>query len=81
MLAWSRGLFARFYLDQHLETFFDGHVRAFEAFGGTPRVVLYDNLKSAVIERHGDAIHFNDQLLDFAATLRYEPRPVAPYRG
>jgi len=46
-----------------------------------PRVLLYDNLKSAVLERHGDAIRFHPTLLDFAAHYRYEPRPVAPYRG
>ena len=81
VLSWSRRIFLRFGLDARTGTFLHRHVEAFHAFGGVPRIVLYDNLKSAVIERHGDAIHFNDQLLDFAATLRYEPRPVAPYRG
>jgi hypothetical protein len=28
-----------------------------------PRVLLYDNLKSAVVERVGDAIRFNPALL------------------
>ena len=34
-----------------------------------------------VIERVGDAIRFNTDLLPFAATYRYEPRPVAVARG
>jgi len=38
-------------------------------------------LKSATLERHGDAIRFNPQLLEFAAHYHYEPRPVAVYRG
>jgi hypothetical protein len=42
---------------------------------------LYDNLKSAVLERQGDAIRFNPALLDFAAHYRFEPRPVAVARG
>ena len=44
-------------------------------------IVLYDNLKSAVLERQGDAIRFNPTLLAFAAHHRYEPRPVAVARG
>jgi transposase len=43
--------------------------------------VLYDNLKSAVLERVGDAIRFNPTLRDFSAHWRYEPRPVAVARG
>jgi transposase len=46
-------------------------------------VLLYDNLKSAVLERvdHGDAIRFNPTLLALAGHYRFEPRPVAPARG
>jgi hypothetical protein len=44
-------------------------------------VVLYDNLKSAVLERRGDAIRFHPTLLELAAHYRFEPRPVAPARG
>jgi hypothetical protein len=43
--------------------------------------VLYDNLKSAVLERQGDAIRFHPTLLEFAAHYRFEPRPVAVARG
>jgi len=44
-------------------------------------VLLYDNLKSAVLERQGDAIRFNPILLAFASHYRFEPRPVAVARG
>ncbi len=44
-------------------------------------MLLYDNLKSAVLERHGDAIRFHPTLLNFAGHYRYEPRPVAVARG
>ena len=40
--------FHRVYANQAQEAFFDGHVRAFEHFGGCPRRVRYDNLKPAV---------------------------------
>src|SRR5215471_3755081 len=69
VLSWSRRIFLR------------GHVAAFEAFNGCARVLLYDNLKSAVLERVGDAIRFHPTLLAFATHYRYEPRPVAVARG
>jgi len=47
VLSWSRQLFLRFYLGAHMENFLRGHAAAFAAWGGCPRVVLYDNLKSA----------------------------------
>jgi transposase len=81
VLSWSRRVFVRFYLQQHLANFLRGHVAAFAAWGGCPRVLLYDNLKSAVLERRGDAIHFHPTLLSFAGHYRYEPRPVPPARG
>jgi len=81
VLSYSRRIFLRFFLDARLESFLRGHVEAFIAWQGCPRVLLYDNLKSAVLERQGDAIRFHPTLLDFAAHYRYEPRPVAVARG
>jgi len=81
VLSWSRMLHVRFYLDARTASFLAGHAAAFAAFGGAARVLLYDNLKSAVLERQADAIRFNPTLLAFAAHHRFEPRPVAPARG
>ena len=81
VLSWSRHVFLRFSLDQRMGSFLDGHVRAFAFFSGLPRVLLYDNLKSAVLERRGDAIRFNPTLLAFASHYTFEPRPVAIRRG
>ena len=64
-----------------MENFLRGHVEAFTAWNGLPRILLYDNLKSAVLERHGDAIRFHPTLIEFAGYYRYEPRPVAVARG
>ena len=81
VLSWSRKIFLQFYLNQRMESFLRGHVAAFEAFQGLPRILLYDNLKSAVLERQGDAIHFNPTLLALSAHYHFEPRPVAVARG
>jgi len=64
-----------------MENFLRGHEAAFSAWNGVPRVLLYDNLKSAVLERRGEAIRFHPTLLAFAAHYRFEPRPVAVARG
>lgn len=81
VLSWSRAMYARFALDQTLESFLRGHIHAFRALGGVPRAILYDNLKSVVLERQGDHIRFHPHLLDFAGHYHFAPKPCAPYRG
>ena len=81
VLSFSRMTFLRFYLDAQMPNFLRGHVDAFNHFAGVPRVVLYDNLKSAVLERDGAAIRFNPRLLELKRHYRFDPRPVAPARG
>ena len=81
VLSYSRMTFLRFYLNAAMGNFLRGHLHAFAFFQSCPRVLLYDNLKSAVLERSGDAIHFHPRLLELAAHYRFQPRPVAPARG
>jgi transposase len=82
VLSRSRQIFLRFYLDARMATnFLRGHVAAFDAWQGLPWVLLHNNLKSAVLERQGDAIRFYPTLLDFAGHYRFEPLPVAVARG
>jgi transposase len=81
VLSWSRQIFLRFYLSAAMPSFLRGHVDALRFFRGVPRVLLYDNLKSAVLQRVGDAIRFHPTLLELAKHYRYEPRPVAVARG
>ena len=77
VLSHSRQIFLRFFPDARMENFLRGHVAAFTSWNGVPRVLLYDNLKSAVLERRGEAIRFHPTLLGFAGHYRYQPRPVA----
>jgi len=81
VLCWSRATFARFTLDQTLESFLRCHVHAFQAFGGVPRECLYDNLKSVVLERQGDLIRFHPQILQLAGHYHFAPKPVGVARG
>ena len=80
VLSYSRRRFVRFSLRAAMPSFLRGHVEAFRFFGAVPRVILYDNLKSAVLEREGDAVRFHPTLLELAGHYRFEPRACAPYR-
>ena len=47
-LPFSGAPTAHFSFDMTIESFLEGHVRAFEWLGGVPRECVYDNLRSAV---------------------------------
>ena len=81
VLSYSRAIYLRFFLDARMENFLRDHVDAFKIWDALPRVLMYDNLKSAVLERLGDAIRFHPTLLALAAHYRFEARPVAVARG
>ena len=81
VLSYSRRIFLRFGYDIGMAGFVRGHVDAFHTFGGVPRVLLCDNLKSAVLERVGDLVRFHPLMLDLSDHYHYELRPVAPARG
>lgn len=80
-LTYSRQFYLEFFRNQVLESFLRGYVHSFEDFGGVARVDLVDNLRSAVLERHGQAVHYHPRLLELAAHYHFEPRACAPARG
>jgi hypothetical protein len=80
-LSYSRALYLEFFFDQTMENFLRGHVHAFQTWSGQPRVILYDNLRSAVLERRGDQIHFHPRLLDLCCHYHYAPRPCQVRAG
>ncbi len=79
VLSYSRALYIDFSLDQRLETFLLMHRRALEYFGGVPKKILYDNLKSVVLHHVGSTIQFNPRFLVFAGHYLFEPT-AAPVR-
>ena len=80
-LSYSRALYLEFFFDQTTENFLRGHVNAFAAWSGQPRVILYDNLKSAVLERRGNHILFNPRLIELSAHYHFAPQPCQVRRG
>jgi len=84
VLGYCRAAFVRFVSDERLETLLDCHEQAFAFFGGVPRKVLYDNMKTVVIERdgYGPGLHrFLPQFKDFAEHHGFQPRLCRPYRA
>ena len=83
-LGWSRAAYLEFVEDERVETLIACHEHAFLAFGGVPRDVLFDNMKTVVLERdaYGDGRHrFNPAFLDFAKHAGFRPRLCSPYRA
>jgi transposase len=83
-LGWSRASYVEFVTDERVETLIAAHENAFLAFGGIPREVLYDNMRTVVVERHGygrGRHRFHPGFLDFARHYGFRPRLCAPYRA
>ncbi len=80
-LSWSRAMYLEFFTDDKLESFFTGFVHAVESFHGAPRVLLVDNLKSVVLERVGDLIHFHPRALECFGHYMTWGQPCSVARG
>lgn len=83
-LGYSRASFVEFVTDEKLETLLACHEHAFDFFGGVAREVLYDNMKTVVLERdaYGPGEHrFQPAFLDFAGHCGFVPRLCRPYRA
>jgi transposase len=62
-LPYSAAQSAQFSFDMTAESFLEGHVRILEWLGGVPRECVYDNLRSVVVRRERDVIHWNRRFL------------------
>jgi transposase len=83
-LGWSRVSYVEFVTDERVETLIEAHENAFLDFGGVPQEVLYDNMRTVVLERHGygrGRHRFHPGFLDFARHCGFRPRLCAPYRA
>lgn len=83
LLCYSRYLYVEYVDTTRAEMLAACHRRMFAAFGGIPREVLYDNMKTVVTHRdaYGRGRHrFHDGVWMLAADLGYRPRLCRPYR-
>ena len=65
---------------QKQEDFILSHVLAYEFFGGTPRVVVPDNLKSAVITNNKNGVVINESYAALARHYNMAVEPARPYK-
>ena len=84
MLGYSRLLWLRFYARQTMNVLIDGLESAFERFGGVPKELLFDQMRSVVLsdERAGGGdLALNAEFLRFAAHWGFTVRSCRPYRA
>lgn len=81
VLSYSRMIYLEFTLSQCLEDFLQCHMNAFRFFGGVPKKVLYDNLRTVVLSRIGSAIQFNPKFMEFTGVYLFEPMACNIARG
>jgi transposase len=71
--------FVRFYPCERQQAFFDGHMRAFEFFGGVFPVLVYDNLSTAVQRvLRGKRRVEHEAFMKFEAYYNFAPRFCNP---
>lgn len=77
VLCYSRLTFIEFTLSQRKAEFYRGLVNALTFFGGSPRNVIFDNLKSAVINGSGRSACFHPEFLAICGYFCLQPVPCA----
>ena len=78
VLCYSRLLYIEFTLSQRKAEFYRGLVNALTFFGGSPRAVIFDNLKAAVLNGSGRHACFHPEFLALCGYFCMQPLACAP---
>ena len=84
VLGYSRLLWLRFYRQQTMAVLTEGLESAFGWFGGVPRELLFDQMRSVVVSdgrAERDELVLNAEFLRFASHWGFRPRSCRPYRA
>ena len=82
ILGFSRQAFIKFVKNQQIDTLIDCHEEAFLYFEGVPKNILYDNMKTVILNRdvYGKGKHrLHQSFYDFAKHYGFVPRICQPY--
>ena len=71
--CYSRMLYVEFTHSQKQEALHQALLNAFKFFGGSPQELVVDNMLTAVREREGRIVAFNEAFLDFLRPLKIVP--------
>lgn len=83
-LCYSRIKYVEFTIRQNLQTLEECHIHAFEQLG-IPKTIVYDNMKTVVLDREKvankkeDIIYLHPGFLDFARFYGFDIKPHSPY--
>ena len=77
-LPYSGAQTAHFSLDMTVESFLEGHVRAFNYLGGVPAECVYDNLRSAVARREGDRVRWASRFIHLRGHYAFSAHACTP---
>lgn len=81
VLSWSRAMWCELCFTMDAASVARSLVRAARAFDGVTRQWLFDNPKTIVVDRVGEAVRFHPLLLSTTTALRVQPRLCAPRRA
>jgi transposase len=81
ILSYSRALWGEFVFDLTADSLRRSLVRAASFFGGVTRQWLFDNPKTIVLERQGEAVRLHPRLLEVTAHYHVLPRLCAIGKG
>jgi len=82
ILGNSRWLWGHFCPNQNLQSVLRCHIAAFTAMGGVASEVLYDRMKTAVIDEDADGtVNYNKSLVALLNHYGAVPRACKPYRA
>ena len=73
VLCYSRLMFIEFTLSQSKAEFYRSLVHALEFFGGSPRAIIFDNLKAAVLNGSGRSACFHPDFLALCGYFCLQP--------
>ena len=77
-LPYSGASTAHFSFDMTVESFLEGHVRAFGWLGGVPRECVYDNLRAVVARRERDVVTWNPRFVQLRGHYAFHATPCTP---
>lgn len=81
-LLYSRKIFVKVFPHQRQEALFQGHLDAFNYFGGVPKTIVYDNMKTAVKKvLEGTKREEQEAFIAFRSAFLFDAQFCAPAKG
>ncbi len=81
-LLYSRKIFLKVFPHQRQEALFQGHAEAFIYFGGVPKTIIYDNMKTAVKRvLEGAKREEQEAFVQFRTHYMFDAQFCAPNKG